>query len=208
MHLSPIGSVAILTTEQLAAIGSVVVESTYCELEVENLIWILAGMKPEEGIHFTHGMQLQSRLDLLSQLAKERLTDEHERAEFTTLISNLKIANSERNVIVHGVWYSEAERRKLIEDGIAVHPPATAFKRRLRSQPLQISANAVSEVAQRIANLTFALSHFWPQAFCDLMIAQQALIRKSLGLPPPLAHMQYQEANSEAPLSPPPPSQA
>lgn len=206
MHLTPIGSVAILTTEQLAAIGSVAVESTYCELEVEQWIWVLAGLEPERGIHFTHGIQLQNRLDMLGQLAKERLSNQEDKVEMAALISDLKIANNDRNVVIHGMWFSAVERRKLISDGIASHPPATAFKRRLRSDPLELSASAVSEVAQRIANLTFTLSRM--DSLFAVQLEQETSRRKSLGLPPPLAPRQSQEPSSATPPPPPESSSA
>lgn len=56
----------IFTKDQLAAIGSVVVESTFCEEVVEEIIWGLSKLEPEQGKFFTGPLQMNSRLDLLN----------------------------------------------------------------------------------------------------------------------------------------------
>jgi hypothetical protein len=163
-------SQTILTQEQLAAIGCVAIESTYCEIVVEKLIWQLSGLDDEHGKHFTQNVQLNSRLELLSTLGKMHISDEIHKAEFVKLVSDLKIANTDRNTVIHGSWSSSVRNFLLLwRDGADKHPPAQASKRRPNKEPITTSADKVIEVAQRIANLKRDLLDFaertWPDAW-------------------------------------------
>lgn len=95
-------SEVIMSEPYLAAIGMVVIESTYLERMVERLIWWLCKLNPKQGKFLTARIQMDSRLELLSDLAKPRIADPTRLAVFTTLISDLKNANNERNVVVQG----------------------------------------------------------------------------------------------------------
>jgi hypothetical protein len=154
-------STSILTKDQLAAIGSVAVESTFCEHLVEVLIWSLSGMDEPQGKYFTQGIQLNNRLDLLTVLGKQKLNDEKEMEEFTKIISQLKLANNDRNSIIHGHWRSKAKNMlMLLAMGPEGFPPATATKRRLNSEPLKFSATQIEATAVKIANLHRELLKF------------------------------------------------
>jgi len=59
-----------------------------------------------------HSKRRNSRLELLSNLGKERLAGKDElEVKFIALISDLKEANNERNIIVHGQWWTKRPRR-------------------------------------------------------------------------------------------------
>ena len=47
---------------------------------------------------------MNSRLDLMRDLAKPTITDPARLEVFTKLISDLKDANNDRNVVIHGLW--------------------------------------------------------------------------------------------------------
>jgi hypothetical protein len=163
-------SQTILTQEQLAAIGCVAIESTYCEIVVEQIIWQLSGLDEEHGKHFTQNVQLNSRLELLSTLGKMHIEDEAHKAEFVKLISDLKIANTDRNTVIHGSWTSSVRNFLVLwRDGADKHPPANASKRRLNNEPITTSADKVIEVAKRIATLKSQLLDLaerrWPDAW-------------------------------------------
>lgn len=155
----------IMTEPQLAAIGMVVIESTYLEQLVERLIWWACKLEPKQGKFLTTRIQMDSRLDLLSDLAKPKITDPTRLEVFTTLISDLKNANNDRNVVVHGLW-SPQPKLPIAASGI-IEWEATALKERLRSPPLTMSPNQIAEVARRINSGYFDLASFatkeWPK---------------------------------------------
>lgn len=148
----------ILTKDQLAAVGSVAVESTFCEEFVELFIWALLGVRERQGKFLTAPLQMNSRLDLLSSLMKVRLRSATKRLAFTDLISRLREANSERNVIVHGSWEPDGvSAHRVWKDGAEKHPAAIAKKHRLNSPPVTMSATLIEKSALKIAALTWEL---------------------------------------------------
>lgn len=151
----------IFTKEQLAALGSVVVESTACEELVETLIWNLAKLTEDQGKFFTSSINMNSRLELLSSLGKPLLRSEAKKAEFTRLISNLKEANAARNIVVHGKWQTSGVGVLLVmRDGPDKHPPAIVEKRRPNNAPLTRSAAEIKTIALTLGRLTFDLLIF------------------------------------------------
>lgn len=94
----------IMSEPYLAAIGMVVIESTYLERFVERLIWWMCKGKPKQGKFLTARMLMDSRLELLSDLAKPKIKEPTRLDVFTSLISDLKKVNVDRNVVVHGLW--------------------------------------------------------------------------------------------------------
>lgn len=161
-----IRSKQILSTEQLAEIGSVAVESTQCEAIVESLIWALSGMRRDVGKHFTHGIQLNNRLELLSTLGKLQLPDS-EQNEFTSIISELKDLNNKRNQVIHGswgVWYTVRELQALKDPDAPLAPKS--MKRRLNTSPLEFSSDALKGLPEAIDSAVLKLCAFasrvWP----------------------------------------------
>lgn len=153
----------ILTKDQLAAVGSVAVESTLCEELVESLIWNLAKLTEEQGKFFTSPLNMNSRLELLSSLGKPLLRGDAKRAEFTKLISDLKEANAARNTIIHGKWQTSGVGViQVMQDGPDQHPPAIVKKRRLNSPPATKSASEIEAIALTLARLTSELDLFSP----------------------------------------------
>jgi hypothetical protein len=148
----------VLTEDELRAIGNVAVELTYCEHMVEDIIWTLAGMKNDQGKFFTDRMQLDKRLELMGDLWKPQLAGD-DLKKLTDLISDIKEANNDRNTIIHGFWHMP---KLPLKEWMANQkfPPATAEKRRLRSDPIKFSATNIRKTAERISDLTGALWEF------------------------------------------------
>lgn len=175
----------ILTKDQLAAIGSVAVESTACEQYVDELIWYLSGMKESEGRLFTHTMNMQPKLDLLSELGKPQLRSDKKRAQLTTLISDLKEANISRNVAVHGTWLTNgAGVFQVLQDGPGAHKPAIAHKFSKKGDVTGTkSAAEIEGIARLLARLSDELRSFsrsWrrvpsPDKQIELMIARKRI---------------------------------
>lgn len=136
----------ILEIEQLAEIGSIAVESTYCEMLVESLIWTIARLDETRGKLFTHGMQMQPRLEMLSSLGKQNLDTEAKTKIFIAIISDLKENNEKRNIVIHGnwgAWYTLADLRKFGKR-------AKALKRRPNSPPSELEVDQLEALAVSI----------------------------------------------------------
>jgi hypothetical protein len=147
-----------LTKDQLAAIGSVVVESTFCQELVESVIWGATKLKEDQGKYFTGPLQMNSLLELMGSVAKPKLRSNKKRAALTSLISRMKEANNERNIIVHGSWQPDGVGViKVMQDGADKHPPAVVVKHRLNSPPLVSSAVHNEKTAIKIAALSWEL---------------------------------------------------
>ncbi|MGH8803641.1 MAG: hypothetical protein ACREXN_02745 [Polaromonas sp.] len=154
-------STVILTKDQLAAIGSLAIESTYCEQWVENLIWFLCKLEEPQGKQFTQNIQMKSRLELLCNLGKPLLASESEKTEFVSLISQLKEANNDRNTIIHGSWGTATKNLlTVMREGPENHSPAIVTKRRPNKPPITMQATDIEKAAVRIADLTGQLIQF------------------------------------------------
>lgn len=153
----------VLTTEQLAAIGSVAVESTYCELAVERAIWVFLRLDEEQGKFITDRMLLDRRMDLLGNVAHSFLKQHPDQlAILQDIISKLREGNDERNHIIHGEWVPSVRRGLLeaMQTNPKHLPPATAIKRRLNSAPRMMGAAKIHKTAEKIATYTRRLVRF------------------------------------------------
>jgi len=97
-------SILVLNPTELAALGSVVVESTYAESLVTTLILEMSKLKNDELTLFLRGAMMNTKLELLADLGKLKLRSTRRKAEFASIISRLKTTNSERVIAVHGFW--------------------------------------------------------------------------------------------------------
>jgi hypothetical protein len=158
-------SEVIMSEPHLAAIGMVVIESTYLEKFIERLIWWLCKVNPKQGKFLTARMLMDSRLDLLSDLAKPKIKDPSRRQVLTTLISDLKNVNNERNVVVHGLWTPQP-KLPIAPSGI-IEWEAIAIKERWKDPPLKMSPDQIVEVARSISSGYLDLASFvtkeWPK---------------------------------------------
>jgi hypothetical protein len=152
----------ILTKDQLAAVGSVAIESTVCEQTVDALIWALAGMDESEGRLFTHTMNMQPKLILLGELGKPQLRSKKKLQQFADLISDLKVANGDRNILVHGNWRTDGVGViRVLAEGAEGHAPPIAEKHSKQGAVTeQRSAARAEAVAKRLAQLTWELETF------------------------------------------------
>ena len=155
----------ILNVEQLAEIGSIALESTECEITVESLIWALAGLEPEVGVLFTQGLQMNSRLELLSALGKARLSKDEDIERYAGIISKLKELNSRRNLVIHGSWGAWVALRDIAQNP-GVPPETKAIKRTRKGVPVELYAAELKGTPESFAKATNELRAFaetaWP----------------------------------------------
>ncbi|MDP2451885.1 MAG: hypothetical protein Q8M93_19000 [Polaromonas sp.] len=164
-----------LNDKELASIGSVAVESTFCEMDVENTIWKLAGLDNKAGPALTSHLSMAARLDAMRTIGLSRLADEALIQEFTEIISRLSVANNSRNVIIHGHW---APKNSFLHH-LSMNPedPArtvVATKARKNSKPLEFPSAQIEGTAKELHEARMDLLLFrrraWPDIFVNKMI--------------------------------------
>lgn len=95
----------VLTEKQLAAIGSVAVESSYLESLIEGLIGQLSGLRPEVLKVFSgNAAMMGGKIEILGKLGTLKLRSKKRKHEWAKIISELKEANTERAIAIHGIW--------------------------------------------------------------------------------------------------------
>lgn len=156
----------VLSKNQLAEIGSIAVESTYCEQLVGSLIWSLARLNELNGKFFTYGMQMGTRIDLLSSLGKLNLVSASEIETFTNIISELKENNEKRNIVIHGYWSAFFFLRDIGNPNAA--PTVKALKQRRNSNPQEFSAKDLEKIAENICVTTEKLQKFSVSVWSNL----------------------------------------
>ena len=164
-----------LTDDQLASIGSVAIESTYLEVQLEQVLWKLAGMDEAYGVHFTSNMQMNSRIELIWTLGQQRFPEGSEaRKDFKSLVEEIRAANVERNTIIHGYWMVEASDwrayRAWKSKDEQTRTPAIAEKRRVGKEPIRLSAADIEAVAETISALQTMLITFLMEHAPDLVL--------------------------------------
>ena len=158
-------SQVILTPEQLQAIGSVAVETSYLEEWVELLVWELCGFDEDTGRIFTEKMMLDAKVGLLSDLLTPRINDKAVMAEFKEIFDSIKDDIPKRNTIIHGQWGSKDARVSLFNLASGRIPSdSVAVRKRRKSAPVPVLAKDVIKIAQRIAGhrkklMRFAVKH-------------------------------------------------
>ena len=103
MHLKFHGP---LTTEQLAALGSIAMESAYLEDLIDMLIGEITKLSDEQLRAILHGAMLAAKLDILKGLAALKLKSKSKREKISSIIAQLKHLNSQRAIAIHGQWRS------------------------------------------------------------------------------------------------------
>ena len=169
--MSRVLSRLILKPEQLAALGSVVAESTYVEMLVDGMICRLAKLKPQQFSAFLGGAMLQRKLEVLEQLGEPHIKSARRKAAFKKLMLELRDGNTERTKAVHGVWLFAIEGNTLKLD----KAEATHTRRG------KIAARDLEQLANRISNGFWALSDFDAKVWQRPAARRRVLRSKSRG---------------------------
>lgn len=94
----------ILTPAQLAALGAVVVYSAELEHRLNLMIEDLTGMDNKQLRAVSRGGMLQDKLITVEKLGELKFKGKTNRKRLKNLISHLRERNTERTIVVHGVW--------------------------------------------------------------------------------------------------------
>jgi hypothetical protein len=146
-----------LTTAQYAALGRVVVETTYLEHYLHYVVPIIAGMQWDAGGPFVQGRSVMQMLQLLQGIALPKLKGKQAEG-LSKLIDQLKKAVEERNWVVHGMWTNAPRATPERMLSAAEAGPARAFKRKGNEPPY--SAANILKIAQRLEQLQYELWDF------------------------------------------------
>src|SRR6267142_5973042 len=150
----------VLSVEERAAIGTVVLETTYLEYYVAGLCWQLMGVKQAAGEVVTNRLSIMPRLDFLLELGCSSLK-EPKLTVFKKLIVDLKEQIEHRNIIVHGTWIGQMEKvpdlkRAVNPSGeetsiLRLAPAMSLFQRKKKWR--KFSAKDIENTAKQISKL-------------------------------------------------------
>jgi hypothetical protein len=165
----------VLRESHLAAIGAVAAESAYLEQQIELITWKLSGLDVHRGPMFTAGMSLGARISLLRSVGERLLsvpTEAERLGVFAGLLNEMDACASDRNTIVHGIWASaEKDYLRLLRLGPEGVSPASASLLSKRLKTREISADAIQEVARRLADLRNRLGTFYSDVWSTAVLS-------------------------------------
>lgn len=151
-------SQTILSQEQLAALGTVVAESTYLETFVDLMIGALTGLKEDKRRLLLDKAMLQAKLEILAELGAMKLKSKRRKKTFAKLIAELKANNAERVTAVHGIWLPNITADALPEQLKQLLTPGSAVARHPRGP--RMSATTLTKLAEKISNGKWDLVDF------------------------------------------------
>ena len=93
-----------MSVNKLASLGAVVAESAELEKTTDMIIASLLRLNDKQYEVILKSQQLAAKLKVLKELGAQKLTTKRNKKVFGDLIDRLTSFNSNRNVIVHGVW--------------------------------------------------------------------------------------------------------
>ena len=158
-----------LSEDQLAAIGSIAVESSYLESSIDEIICRIAHFDDDLASVFMPNAMMGHKITIIKSLAARSLkTKKKKLSQFTQLMEKVASINSERVAAVHGLWEPPPSRPSGMMAFFNNLPPdwqATAKNpRKQNAQPLQ--AARLEHIAAEISKLHLVLHYFalkeWP----------------------------------------------
>lgn len=175
----------ILKPDQLAALGSVVAESTYLESLVDSMIGHLARLTESQRNIILKRAMLHVKLEVLRELGDLKLKSAPRKSDFLKLISRLMAHNDERVTAVHGVWTPIVrEWRPGFKLSDFLVPSGDAEARHSRGT---ITASRLDKLAEKISNGFWDLSDFNTKVWLRTSARKKVVraLMKSRRLPPP-----------------------
>jgi hypothetical protein len=158
-----------LSTDQLAAIGSIAVESSYLEDYIEELIRRIAHFDDDLASVFMPKSMMRNKIIILKLLASRNLKRKKKKAKFIdNLLDRIATANSDRVSAIHGIWEPIAGKPTGLINYLLMPPsaklPVAKHQKKGKSQLLHSSrlegiATTISDLHQQL--YTFA-SDEWP----------------------------------------------
>ena len=91
------------TDDHLIAIGKVVIESACLEFTLQLAIWQILGLPEEKASYITGHLGLDGRLTLFQEVAPS-FFPKLAHGKLKEKIEAARKANTERNLIIHGLW--------------------------------------------------------------------------------------------------------
>lgn len=166
----------ILTQDQLAAIGSIAVESSIMEHEIDRIIVAMTRLTEKKLIPFMNGKMMQGKLEVVEQLIPMCIKKKSAQTELKNLIGMARTANTRRTSFIHGHWLLNVLalylEKPLKGDAVAVNKKKPLVK--------PVHAKEAAAVAQEIADVTDALRQFHLEQWVQPILARQ---RKLLSKP-------------------------
>lgn len=135
-----------------AAVGRVAYQSSFLELEVANLIEEM--LRGDGAICVTADLSFAGRYHLACALARRLIWSDRDLVWLIGLLDKAKLAQENRNVILHGVWMqNEFDRRRL-------HPIQFRARGTFKMQTDVYSIRKILRVAKTLAKIADKISEF------------------------------------------------
>jgi hypothetical protein len=144
-----------LTGGQLAAIGSIAVESACLENLVETLIRDMTKVPDEVLREMLSGAMLAKKLKIFKEVVSLKTKSKSKKQEFAKTIDRLEHLNSQRTIAVHGQWKSLQKFTSFADfaNGLQLemgNAEATLPPRREKKQSPRLQAKNLQQIADEI----------------------------------------------------------
>lgn len=146
-----------LTGEQLAAIGSITVESAYLESLVETLIREMTKVPDEVLRVMLPGAMLAKKLEIFKEIVSLKTRSKSKKQAFVKIVGRLEELNMKRTIAVHGQWKSLQKFTSFADfaNGLQIeigNAEATLTPRRGKKQSPRLHADDLQQIADEIGD--------------------------------------------------------
>ena len=149
---------AMLTDEQLKAVGCIAIESSNLETYIEAIIRNFLIISESDLDIFIGRLSVGPKADILRDVVKSRLHETAEWHAFLAIYNNIKTAITDRNTAVHGDW-----GLRLGSDEIIKRRQQSLAQATRKNSTSTVNASELFNIAVRLANLQMELLD-WHQA--------------------------------------------
>ena len=150
----------VLTEKQLAAIGSVAVESANLEHLLDLILCRLFRLTSQEAMSVFDKAMLQRKIELVSDFGKRRLRSNKRRREFDQIMVDVNNLNGSRISLIHGIWHSGDPRGTGIVKAAQNIGKAFATGSHLKTPRAPIRAETARKIALQMSAATSKLFKF------------------------------------------------
>ena len=166
-----VGAHLVLSREQFAAIGELVVECSDLEMYLDGMLGEMLRLKKHQYDLLMEGAMLQRKLNLMCEIGTLKLKSKKRKTELSAIIGALKHCNSERVIAVHGNWETVTTDRNFLArmlkaaSGLPVSPTkAVATKSGVGTKVSTLDADKIALTIERVQEWRGKLISFWAKA--------------------------------------------
>jgi hypothetical protein len=156
-----------LSQQEMAAIGSVVAESQL-ENNLDSGIRYLTKLSTDQYDIVVGTRMLGAKIVIFKELGLLKLKSKKKRKEFSLIMDRLAELNSERAIVVHGIWMPAGGVTADLVDGMFSGrlkrkdmPPGMAIHKKGRARYFKFESKHLETLAQELTDGIHDLAKFW-----------------------------------------------